>query len=224
MGRAYRPIAVAAAIGAAAVAGPARADDGPPLPRLVKALEPPWKGGDHAQDGPTTASSWAARPRAVNVMGGTGGGPVGYGGIGFEYAPVPWFVAGAAAGMSPSGATGAILPRLRLPITRWFAIGAGVPFSVGPYDYVFQQKEQCGLAGCATGFKTTRSWPLAYWVHVEPNVEFRVGGGMALRIFGGQSRLLNVHDDHCTSTLRDGCPSRLGEQIWYGGAALGYAW
>jgi hypothetical protein len=221
-----RNIGIVAVSAVSLAAGSARADDAAsalPIPRLVPDLRLDAK--DQAQEPPrSAASSWAARPRTISLMGGSGGGPVGYGGIGLEYAPVPWLVGGAAAGWSPSGPTGALMPRLRLPITRWLAAGFGVPFSAGPYEYVFDQPERCALAGCSVGVKTARTWSIAYWGHVEPNVELRVGGGLALRTYAGYGKVLNANDDRCTSTQKDGCPSRLGEQVWYGGLALGYAW
>ncbi|HSO36761.1 MAG TPA: hypothetical protein VLT33_29750, partial [Labilithrix sp.] len=152
---------------ASTAAGGARADD-LPAPRLVPELEPPGK--DQAQDPPRSSDTWSSRRRAVSVQGGSPGGPLGYGGLSFEYAPSRYFVTGAGAGIGPGGVTGALWPRLRLPITRWLAPGIGVPFSAGPYEYVAQAQDQCALAGCATGFRTARSWSLAFWGHIEPNI------------------------------------------------------
>jgi hypothetical protein len=115
------------------------------------------------------------------------------------------------------------MPRLRLPITRWLALGVGLPFSAGPYEYVAQAPETCALVGCGVAFRTTRSWPIAFWGHVEPNVELRFPNGIAMRLFAGYSSILNGRDDRCTSTLAGGCPSSLGERRGYGGFALGYA-
>ena len=210
-------------IGALAVVAPrtARAQE-LPAPRLVPTLDPPGQ-KDQAQDPPINGDSWSSRRRTVSVAGGSGGGPLGYGGLTFEYAPTRWFVAGAGGGVTGTGATGALLPRLRFPITRWLAPGIGLPFSAGPYEYVAQAPEQCALAGCGTGFRTTRSWSLAFWGHIEPNVEVRFPNGITMRMSVGYSALLNNHDDRCTSTLMGGCPSSLGERRWYGGVAFGYA-
>ena len=180
---------------------------------------------DQASDGLGTLGSWASRPRGILLQGGSAGGPLGYGGLSFEYAPLPWLVAGAGAGFNGAGATAAFMPRLRLPLTRWLAIGFGVPFSAGPYVAVLTQPELCS-PGCQAGFRTTRTWDVAFWLHAEPNIEMRVPRlpGMAMRFYGGESFLLNTHDDRCDSTLSGGCPSSIGERIWYGGIALGYAW
>ena len=200
----------------------ARADE-LPVPRLVPALDPPWRQKDQAQDPPRNGDPWSSRPRAVSLQGGSGGGPLGYGGLSVEYAPTRWFVAGAGGGVTANGATGALMPRLRFPITRWLAPGIGLPFSAGPYEYVTQQQEQCDLAGCGTGYRTTRQWSLAFWGHIEPNIEIRFPNGITMRMLAGYSAILNGHDDRCTSTLPGGCPSSLGERRWYGGFALGYA-
>jgi hypothetical protein len=219
-------VGLAAAAASTAAARPARAD-GVDLPRLVPKLAPPWGAAqrDQAADSaPSAADSWATRKKAIMLQGGAPGGPLGYGGASFEFAPVPWFVAGAGGGFSPSGPTGAIWPRLRLPLTHWFAVGFGVPFSFGPYEALVQQSPRCSVAGCPVAFKTTRSWDMAAWVNIEPNVEFRLPHGLALRVLGGESLLVNRHDDRCSSTLANGCPSSIGEKRWYGGFAIGYAW
>jgi hypothetical protein len=202
--------------------GAARADD-LPSPRLVPELDAPFRQKDQAQDPPRYADPWSSRPRSVSVQGGSGGGPLGYGGLSFEFAPSKYFVTGAGAGIGQSGVTGALWPRLRFPVTRWLAPGIGIPFSAGPYEYVAQAQDQCALAGCGTGFRTARSWSLAFWGHIEPNVEIRFPSGVTMRLFAGYSSILNGKDDRCTSTLPGGCPSSLGENKWYGGFALGYA-
>jgi hypothetical protein len=193
-----------------------------PMPRLVPelALEK-----DQTNDKPPPAAdSWSSRKKTINIMGGSPGGPMGYGGLSFEYAPIPWVVLGAGAGATGDGVRGAFMPRLRLPINRHFAVGLGFPLSAGPYEAIEQVPERCSLPGCPVGYRTSRTWEVAWWMHLEPNVEFRVGGGMALRLYGGQSYLINRNDDQCKSTLQGGCPSRIGERQWYGGLALGYAW
>ncbi len=189
---------------------PARADD-LPMPRLVPSLAPP---RDQANDQLTEPNPWASRKKTVALQGGSPGGPLGYGGLAFEYAPIPWVVVGAGGGASPDGARGAFMPRLRLPLSRGVAIGFGFPISAGPYTTAVQTVD----------YHVTREWEVAWWAHFEPNVEFRLPHGMALRIYGGESRLLNPHDDRCRSTAMIGCPSRVGERRWYGGLALGYAW
>jgi hypothetical protein len=116
------------------------------------------------------------------------------------------------------------MPRLRLPLNRWFAVSMGFPFSLGPYEYMQRFDEVCDFAGCQIGFKTTRSWNIAFWAHVQPNVEIRIASMVALRLYAGHSFILNHKSDRCSSTLSGGCPSQIGETVWYGGAALGYAW
>lgn len=197
------------------------ADDIAP-PRLIPELTMPGK--DQANDKPNVADSWASRKKTINLQGGSVGGPLGYGGLSFEYAPIPWVVLGAGAGATGNGVTGAFMPRLRLPITRFFAVGFGFPLSGGPYEAVEQAPERCSIPGCPVGYRTSRTWEVAWWAHLEPNVELRIGGGMALRLYGGESMLINKHDDACKSTLAGGCPSHIGERQWYGGLALGYAW
>lgn len=213
---------VAAVLATAATERVAAADL--PVPRLVPQLAPP---SDRAADPmPRGPDPWRARPFTFSAMGGSSGGPVGYGGLSFEWAPTRYTVLGAGGGWSGSGPTGAFMPRLRLPLNRWIAVGMGFPLSLGPYEFIMSTVDRCGgAAGCEIASRTTRQWTMAFWGHLEPNVEFRLGnGGLALRIFGGPSMILNNRSDRCTSTLPGGCPSTLGEQRLYGGAALGYAW
>jgi hypothetical protein len=47
---------------------------------------------------------------------------------------------------------------------------------------------------------------------------------MALRVFGGWAAVMNNESDTCKSTLPIGCPSKIGEQKWYGGLAIGRGW
>ncbi|MBX3191075.1 MAG: hypothetical protein KF819_29025 [Labilithrix sp.] len=214
-------LATIATIAIGATATTARADL--PTPRLVPQLEPP---SDRAADTMTRGGDpWSSRPFAVHAQGGSTGGPLGYGGLSFEWAPTRYTVFGAGGGFSSSGPTGAFMPRLRFPLNRWVAVGLGFPLSLGPYEYVMSTSDQCAGAGCEIAFRTTRQWTMAFWGHLEPNVEFRLGnGGVALRVYGGPSLVLNNTSDRCTSTLPGGCPSSLGEQRIYGGLSLGYAW
>lgn len=200
---------------------PARADV--TASRLVPELASPFRPSDKGVESAPDGDPWSNRPRQVNFQGGSTGGPLGYGGLSFEYAPSRYFVAGAGAGWSGSGPTGAVMPRLRLPVTRWFAFGFGVPFSIGPYQYAGHEAEACQVAGCATNLRTTRTWDIAYWGHLEPNIEFRAPNGLGARFYVGYSQVLNPHDDRCESSLPRGCPSRLGEAQTYGGVALGYS-
>lgn len=216
------PLGLGVSLAVAAVPSLARADL--PQPRLVPELQPP---GDRAADSMVRSSDpWTSRPFTVSGVGGAPGGPLGYGGLSFEWAPTKYTVLGAGGGYSGNGVTGAFMPRLRLPLNRWVAVGLGFPMSLGPYEYVMTTMDQCpGGVGCEIGSRTTRQWTIAFWGHLEPNIELRLGnGGVALRLFGGPSMVLNNKSDRCTSTLRGGCPSTLGEQRWYGGVALGYAW
>lgn len=192
-----------------------------PTPRLVPELTLKDKNQDAATNDP---DPWSSRPRGVNVSGGPGGGPLGYGGLSFEYAPTRYTVFEVGAGIAPQGPAGAFMPRLRLPLSRRFAISLGAPFSVRPYEYVSQAEEQCPFAGCQSGFRTVRSWDIAFWAHIQPNLEIRVAPMIALRLYAGHSFVLNNTSDRCTSTLAGGCPSQLGETVWYGGFGLGYAW
>jgi hypothetical protein len=192
-----------------------------PVPRLVPELTLKDKNQDSAV---TEPDPWSSRPRGVNISGGPSGGPLGYGGLSFEYAPTRYTVFEVGAGVAPHGPAGAFMPRLRLPLNRIFAVGFGLPFSMRPYEYVAQAAEQCPLVGCQTGFRTVRSWDIAFWGHIQPNLEIRVAPMLALRLYGGYSMVLNDKADRCTSTLAGGCPSQLGETMWYGGFGLGYAW
>lgn len=212
---------VGSAVVVTTIGSNARADL--PTPRLVPELQMP---ADRAGDSITRSSDpWVSRPFTVSGVGGAPGGPLGYGGLSFEWAPTKYTVLGAGGGYSGNGVTGAFMPRLRLPLNRWVAVGVGFPLSLGPYEYVLQSAGQCAGAGCESEFRTSRQWTIAFWGHLEPNVEFRLGtGNVALRVFGGPSMVLNNKSDRCTSTLSGGCPSNLGEQRWYGGLALGYAW
>jgi hypothetical protein len=192
-----------------------------PTPRLLPEFAP---AKDQAADSATEPDPWTTRKRTVSLQGGAPGGPTGIAGFTFEYAPIKNLVLGTGAGWSPEGVRGAFLPRLRLPLNRRFAVGMGLPLSFGPYEFTESLRQQCDYVGCGVGFRTTRTWPLAFWGHLEPNVEIRLNGGLALRLYGGYSRVLNDQSDHCVSTLANGCPSSIGEQRWYGGLALGYAW
>jgi hypothetical protein len=202
----------------------ARADDpsyGLPAPRLVPELSlAKDKGVESAQE-----NSWATRKKQVSLMGGSPGSPLGVVAASFEYAPTKYTVLGAGGGWAPDGGLrGSFMPRLRLPLNRWFAVGLGFPVTLGPYEYSERVPELCQEAGCSTGYRTTRSWNLAFWGQIEPNVEFRLGNsGVALRVFTGFAAVLN-DDDRCTSTLTKGCPSQIGDRKWYGGLAAGYAW
>ena len=89
--------------------------------------------------------------------------------------------------------------------------------------FVASAQEQCAFAGCSVGFRTTRTWDVAVWAHVEPNVEFRTANGLALRVYGGPSFVLNDQSARCESTLPNGCPSSIGSTAWYGGLTAGYA-
>ncbi len=189
------------------------------MPRLVPELRP---GRDQAQDSAIGPDPFT-RKSTASLAGGSGGGPLGFGGFSFEYAPTKYTVLGAGAGISSSGITAAFMPRLRLPVTRWLAFGFGVPYSLGPYSYGEQVPDTCKIAGCAVGYRTTREWTLAHWAHLEPNIELRIPNGLTFRFYGGRSFILNAHDDECKSTLANGCPSNHGQTRWYGGLALGYS-
>lgn len=179
---------------------------------------------DKGVDSAPEPDPWTTRKKTISLQGGAPGGPTGLAGFSFEYAPIKYVVLGTGAGYAPEGVRGALMPRLRLPINRWFAVGLGFPFSFGPYQFTERQLEQCQYAGCSTGFTTTRTWTFAAWGHLEPNIEIRLKGAIAMRVFGGYSKVLNNESDSCNSTLSNGCPSQIGEQKWYGGFALGYAW
>ena len=221
--RGVRRVSLLAFVGATSLlvgAAPARA--ALPTPRLVPDLS---LSTDKNQDAAPEPDPWVNRKKSISLAGGSPGSPTGVAGLTLEYAPVKWIVLGAGGGYSPDGGPrGAFMPRLRLPLNHWVAVGMGFPFSLGPYQYTFEQPQQCDYAGCATGIRTTRTWSIATWGHLEPNVEFRVGPGVALRLFGGYGRVLNTQSDGCTSTDPRGCPSNIGEQKVYGGLTLGYAW
>jgi hypothetical protein len=196
-----------------------------PTPRLIPELS---LSKDKGVESAPSEDSWENRKKTISLVGGAPGSPTGVAGFSFEYAPIKYLVLGAGGGWAPDsgpgGPRGAFMPRVRLPLNRWFAIGMGTPLALGPYQFTAQQVEQCEFAGCSTGYRTTRTWTMAVWGHIEPNIEFRVGPGVALRLYAGYGRLLNTESDQCRSTLPNGCPSNIGEQKWYGGLALGYAW
>lgn len=187
----------------------ARADDPliPPLsrPSLLK---------DSASQ--ATSDVWTTRRSAVLASGATGG-PLGYGGLSFEYAPSRYFVLGAGAGLQPGGGTGALTWRLRLPVTRFLAVGFGAPLSTGPYEWVGYTATGEGLA------HVTRTWNWATWVHVEPSIELRAPNGISVRLYGGRSFVFDPSDGVCHSDISGGCPSHGGESQWYAGLAAGLA-
>ena len=201
------------------VASEARADL--PTPKLVPDLT---LSQDKAPESAPAADSWTTRPKTVSLDGGAPAGPTGVAGLSFEYAPIKYLVLGTGGGWSPEGPRGAFMPRLRLPLNNRFAIGMGFPLSFGPHQFSENVREQCEFAGCSTGYRTTRTWAMAAWGHLEPNIEIRITPAVALRLFGGYARVLNDTSDRCDSTLPNGCPSTIGNQKWYGGLAAGYAW
>jgi hypothetical protein len=213
------PAAICALTGCMLLAPEAHADM--PSPRLIPELS---LSKDKGVESAPEADPWTTRKKTVSLQGGVPGGPTGAAGFSFEYAPIKYLVLGTGAGWSPEGARGAFMPRLRLPLNRWIAVGFGFPFSAGPYRSSASQVEQCQYAGCSGGYRTTRTWTMAAWGHLEPNVEFRLNAAIALRLSGGYAKLLNNGSDRCDSTLPNGCPSSIGEQKWYGYVALGYAW
>lgn len=214
-------VAARALVGAIVLAAPVtRADL--PVPRLIPELS---QSKDKGVESPQTADPWTTRPRTISLQGGAPGAPVGVVGLTFEYAPIKYLVLGTGGGWAPDGGPrGAFMPRLRLPLNNFFAIGLGTPLALGPYQFTHNQPEQCQDAGCSVAFRTTRTWTMAVWGHLEPNVEFRISSALALRVYGGYGRLLNTTSDQCTSTLSNGCPSRIGEDKYYGGVGVGYAW
>lgn len=218
--RPYLIATLASAASFAAWCSPASAEL--PTPRLIPELT---LSKDKGVESPLESDPWTNRKRSVSIQGGAPGSPTGLAGLTFEFAPIKYLVLGAGAGWAPDGGLrGALMPRLRLPLNRWLALGMGVPFALGPYQFTESQQEQCNYAGCSTGYRTTRTWAIAAWGHIEPNVEIRVAPAVVLRMYGGYARLLNVESDQCMSTLANGCPSRVGETNGYAGLSLGYAW
>jgi hypothetical protein len=184
--------------------------DGPLLPPLSQ----PSLLRDSAVQG--TTDTWTTRRNSVVASGATGG-PLGYGGLSYEYAPWRYFVLGGGAGFQPGGGTAAFTWRLRLPITQFLAVGIGAPLSTGPYQWVGSTLTAEGLAHVA------RTWSWATWVHIEPSIELRAHNGLVLRLYGGRSFVLDPSDGLCTSDITGGCPSHGGETSWYGGIAAGLA-
>lgn len=217
----FRAAAVVLSCAVAIGVAPADAHADLPSPRLVPELS---LSKDKGVESVPEADPWTTRKKTISLQGGAPGGPTGVAGLSFEYAPVKYVVLGTGGGWSPEGPRGAFMPRLRLPLHRLFAVGLGFPFSFGPYQFSASQVEQCEYAGCSTGFRTTRTWTMAAWGHLEPNIEIRLNAAIALRTYGGYAKLLNDTSDRCDSTLPNGCPSSVGEQKWYGGISLGYAW
>jgi hypothetical protein len=176
---------------------------------------------DSASTG-TVQDTWSTRRAAISAGAATGG-PLGYGGLSFEYAPWRYLVLGGGVGFQPGGGTGAFTWRLRLPINRVVAIGLGAPLSTGPYEWVgaYVPPDGCSSGTCPA--RVTRTWSWAAWVHVEPSIELRPAGGLALRIYGGRSFVLDPADGICASSAPGACPSRGGETQWYAGITAGLA-
>jgi hypothetical protein len=199
--------------------GPA---DLPWQPQIFQSAPDPAK--DKGQDSaPRPKDVWSQRPRTVEARGGIGG-PFGYTGVSFEWAPVYWFATAAGVGYLPGGPQVGLVPRLRLPITTFIAVGMGVPFSAGPYVYaesVPMPADVCGGGDCR--YRLTRTWEVAYWGHLEPSVDFRLASGLQVRLYGGYSRILNGTDAKCEANFNGGCLTHAGERKTYGGVALGYA-
>jgi hypothetical protein len=192
--------------------------DGPLLPPLSA----PSLLKDSASDG-TVQDTWSNHRASVSAGGATGG-PLGYAGLSFEYAPWRYLVLGGGAGLQPGGATGAFTWRLRLPLNQFAAIGLGAPLSTGPYEWVGAYVPPDGCAsGGSCPFKVTRTWSWATWVHIEPSLELRAKNGLALRVYGGRSFVLDPLDGVCSSAATGACPSRGGETQWYAGFTAGLA-
>ena len=185
--------------------------DGPLLPPLSQ----PSLLRDSAAQGAAN-DTWTTRRNSVVASGATGG-PLGYGGLSYEYAPWRYFVLGGGAGFQPGGGTAAFTWRLRLPLTRFLAVGMGAPLSTGPYQWVGSTPTAEGLA------HITRTWSWATWVHIEPSLELRAQNGLVVRVYGGRSFVLDPSDGLCTSDVSGACPSHGGETSWYGGIAAGLA-
>ena len=190
---------------------------------VVQAARSPSAGArDQAADS-ASRDTWGTRTRTVEARGGLGG-PLGYGGVSFEWAPVRWFATGVGGGFLPGGPQLGVMPRLRLPLTSWLAVGFGVPISLGPYIYdarMPQSTDVCSGPSCT--YHVTRTWNMAVWGHLEPSVDLRFPNGLQARFYGGGSKVLNPRDATCASSFSFGCPSRIGEERLYGGVALGYA-
>ncbi len=208
--------AVAGVLACAAWAPDAGADE-----PLLPPLSMPSLMRDSASTG-SVQDTWSSR-KAVVSAGAATGGPLGYGGLSFEYAPWRYLVLGGGVGVQPGGGTGAFTWRLRLPIGQKVAIGLGAPLSTGPYEWVGAYVPPEGCAGSGCPFKVTRSWSWATWVHVEPSIELRPAGGLALRIYGGRSFVVDPQDGLCSSTAPGACPSHGGETAWYAGFTAGLA-
>jgi hypothetical protein len=193
-----------------------------PLELKMPQLTP---GRDAASDATPAPDPFTTRPRAVMLSGGVGG-PLGYGGLSFEYAPVKWLVLGGGSGTDGHGVRVAAWPRLRLKVLPWMALGFGTPVSFGT-NVVWDSGQLCvpslggGVTDCS--YHVRRDWTTAVFGHLEPSVEVRVPWGGVLRFFGGRSQILNPGDGRCESNLAGGCPSKGGEVTWYGGLAVGYA-
>jgi hypothetical protein len=187
---------------------------------LLPPLTPPRLAQDSTSQG--TADTWTTRRAAISANGATGG-PLGYGGLSFDYAPWRYLVLGGGVGVQPGGGTGAFTWRLRLPINNFVAVGFGAPLSTGPYQWVgsYLTNDVCGAGACS--YKVTRTWSWATWVHIEPSVELRTGKWLALRVYGGRSFMVAPADGVCWSDAAGGCPSTGGETQWYAGIAAGAA-
>jgi hypothetical protein len=58
---------------------------------------------------------------------------------------------------------------------------------------------------------------------VEPSIELRTAFGLAVRIYGGRSFVLDPADAVCKSDAPGACPSHGGEAQWYAGLTGGLA-
>ena len=98
---------------------------GTPLELRISRLSGKGTGGRSGSLEIMAVSVKAVDGTTISLSGGAPGGPTGAVGLTFEYAPIKYLVLGTGAGWAPEGPKAAFMPRFRLPLNRYFAVGLG---------------------------------------------------------------------------------------------------
>jgi hypothetical protein len=163
--------------------------------------------------------------RRVALLGYIGYGPLGLTAATLEFSPARYVALEAGAGWGLDGIQAGVLPRLRLPLTSWFALSGGVALTVGDYDadddhFSFDYQTPPG---------PSRVWRPAVIGSVLAALEFRARGGFAARLEAGIGGLLNKDAMICTFPDPDAGSNGIsdctagGQQFAFLDAGFGYA-
>lgn len=146
-------------------------------------------------------------------------GPFGVLGVGIDVAPSRYLAIEAGTGIDFDGPQLGIWPRLRLPLSRGFAVSAGPSLAVGRYD----ADDDCFACVDRQYEGPYRYWDPAIVGGMLGAVEGRTESGFSWRVYLGVAHVLNESDVECTQPDPEtGCAGGLTEYVYLGGA-FGYA-